>query len=408
VLITVKGGTGKSTTALTSLQAGLRYVGDDYVIVRNGDPPVVWSLYRTAKIDEASMPQFSVLNPQLGRSGTEEKAVITLDTANGASLARSLRLRAVLTPEFGTGAGTEIEPASRQKVRDAALFTTLLQLPHVGQRTLEFIDDLLDRLPTFVVRLGREREAVPVALGNLLRREVHKVAMPSIRGRARLPLVSVVIPVHNGARFLGEAIESVLAQDYPALDIIIVDDGSLDDIGAAVAALPVDVRFLKQLNAGPAAARNRGVINAAADFVAFLDVDDLWTEGALRSGIETLLADRSLDVVKGRGQLLIQQADTGAWHEDEDPTESFPYWIGSAVYRREAFRTIGLFDEKLRFGEDSDWFLRAKDRGARVEHVERTTLLVRRHDANMTHGKSGTELVPLRLFKNVLDRRRGN
>jgi hypothetical protein len=403
VLITGKGGTGKSTTALASLQQGLLFLGDDYVIVTSGERPTVWSLYCTAKIDEASMERFEAFSPRLRRFGDDQKAVISLDPGHP-SLARSLELKAILTPCFTNRAQTSLAVCPRGAMRDAALFTTLCQLPHVGQQTSDFIDGLLDRLPAYSLRLGSEIDAVPDTIAALL--QSHSEMPLPTENRPPMPLLSVVIPVHNGARFLAEAVESVVTQNYAPLDIIVVDDGSLDEIDAAVASLPVDVRFFKQLQAGPAAARNRGILNAAGDFVAFLDVDDLWPSNTLRPSMECLLADETIDVVIGRGQLMIRNAVMGEWQETGDPEHSFPHSIPAALFRRAVFRTVGLFDEKLRFGEDTDWFLRADDAGGRVERVTRTTLLVRRHDANMTLGKSGVELVPLRLFKNVLERRR--
>ena len=88
-------------------------------------------------------------------------------------------------------------------------------------------------------------------------------------------LVSVVIPVYNGERFLAQAIESVLGQTWREVEVIVVDDGSSDHSGE-IARRFAPVRCLRQDNAGQAAARNRGAAAATGRFLAFLDADDLW------------------------------------------------------------------------------------------------------------------------------------
>src|SRR5262245_20840904 len=89
-------------------------------------------------------------------------------------------------------------------------------------------------------------------------------------------LISCIVPVFNGERYLGEAIESILKQSYRPIEIIIADDGSTDDTVTVAARYGTQIRYLRQSNAGPAAARNLGLSVAAGEFVAFLDADDIW------------------------------------------------------------------------------------------------------------------------------------
>ena len=90
------------------------------------------------------------------------------------------------------------------------------------------------------------------------------------------PLVSVIVPVHNGARFLAAALDSVAAQDYGSMEILVVDDGSSDN--SAEIAASYRVRLLQQPNRGVAEARNAGVAESSGELLAFLDQDDLWLE----------------------------------------------------------------------------------------------------------------------------------
>jgi glycosyltransferase involved in cell wall biosynthesis len=219
-------------------------------------------------------------------------------------------------------------------------------------------------------------------------------------------LVSVIIPVYNGARFLPEAIANILGQNYPSLEIVVIDDGSTDDIDAVVAAIPVEVQYVKQENAGPAAARNRGIKETSADLIAFLDVDDLWPENVLGLLAETLEQNRQYDAVRGFAQLMAPNKETGRFEHIGNPKESYPYYIGAGLYRRSAFQNVGLFDAALKFAEDTDWFARALEKKLKIAQLDQVTLLVRRHGHNMTQGKSLVELNALRVFKKTLDRQR--
>ena len=114
------------------------------------------------------------------------------------------------------------------------------------------------------------------------------------------PLVSVIVPAYNAARFLPHAVESIRRQDYLPLEIVIVDDGSTDDTAEVARDLGSDIRYVYQPNAGPAAARNRGLEQARRELIAFLDADDEWPPDKLRIQVGRLLAEPELDVVTGR------------------------------------------------------------------------------------------------------------
>jgi hypothetical protein len=413
VLVTGKGGVGKSTTALACLRAGLRYIGDDYLVVQLDPQPRIHSLYGTAKLNPDQVerfPEFANLVTNY-RFLQDEKAVICLYPAHAAQIASSLPLRAVLTPRVVARMATEFHATSRIALQRAAAFTTMSQLPHAGRRTQDFIDRLITTLPGLEIQLGSALDGVAAAIVELLARSDRGIAaLARVDGRdvaAPRPLISVVVPVYNGTNFLPEAIDNVLSQRYPALEIIVVDDGSTDAIDEAVGRLPVDVRFFKQENGGAASARNRGIKDVSGEFIAFLDVDDLWPENTLNCLVDVLLRDPDLDAVRGYGQLARWIGESGRLEYIGNPREAFPDYIGACLYRRAAFTKVGLFDADLQFGEDIDWFTRARECGLRIERLDQVTLFVRRHDQNMTRGKSMIELNALRVFKKTLDRRRG-
>src|SRR5690349_5838732 len=89
-------------------------------------------------------------------------------------------------------------------------------------------------------------------------------------------LISVVIPSYNAAAFVADGVESVFAQSYAPIEVIVVDDGSTDETAAALAPYLDRIRYVRQDNAGPARARNRGLQEARGQWIAFLDADDRW------------------------------------------------------------------------------------------------------------------------------------
>ncbi len=218
------------------------------------------------------------------------------------------------------------------------------------------------------------------------------------------PLVSVVIPVFNGERFLREAVQSVLDQKYLPLEIIVVDDGSTDGTATVARSLPETVRYLHQTNQGPAAARNRGIEQAQGSLIAFTDADDLWPAAKLELQLPYLIKDPKIDIVLGRiQQVLLSEMVDGPTQVQET---GFSVNLGSAVIRKSVFERVGLFDETMRYSEDVDWFMRAREAGAAIVTIDAVTLFYRQHDQNMTRGKSTSELNVLKALKKSLDRRR--
>jgi len=108
------------------------------------------------------------------------------------------------------------------------------------------------------------------------------------------PLVSVIMPAFNAAYFIEEALLSVLAQNYQPLEILVVDDGSTDDTAAVVARFGDKIRYIRQSNAGPGAARNKGLEFATGEWIAFLDSDDTWLPGKLAKQAALMAADPEL------------------------------------------------------------------------------------------------------------------
>jgi glycosyltransferase involved in cell wall biosynthesis len=218
-------------------------------------------------------------------------------------------------------------------------------------------------------------------------------------------LLSVIIPVFNGQRFLRDAVANVLAQGHEPLEIIVVDDGSTDDTPALIRSFgPRVISVRLDQNRGPAAARNAGIDRARGSVIGFLDVDDLWPIGRLPAMIEPLLGDPACSVVKGYARVCHTLDPEANPHLVSEPV--LGPWIGSAIYRKQAFEDVGLFDAGMTYTEDIDWFLRARERRIGLYILDTVTLLVRRHDANMTLGKDCYDMKVMSVLKRSLDRRR--
>ncbi|MEP0857704.1 glycosyltransferase family A protein [Trichocoleus sp. DQ-U1] len=224
--------------------------------------------------------------------------------------------------------------------------------------------------------------------------------------------VSVIIPVYNGENFLSEVIFNVKNQEYQPLEIIIVDDGSTDGTAEVAAQFKNSIRYVYQDNSGPAAARNRGLSIAEGDAIAFLDVDDLWSEDKLKLQVGYLVDNPSVEIVQGLiQQMKLCQITTNNQPLFEPAYNPYSYInLGSAIYRRLVFDKIGLFDETLNYAEDVDWFIRAWENGISKVVLDRVSLFYRKHEDNMTVGKNLVELGFVRIFKKHLDRcrKRGN
>jgi glycosyltransferase involved in cell wall biosynthesis len=220
------------------------------------------------------------------------------------------------------------------------------------------------------------------------------------------PLVSVVVPVFDGAAFLGEALASVAAQTYAPVETIVVDDGSRD-ASAEIAARAPRVRLLRQANAGVAAARNRGVREASGEVLAFLDQDDRFTPDKLARQLAALLADPGLGFCLAHQRLFLDGVTS-------PPSWVRPQWLaapiagilpGTLVVRRSAFDRIGPFLESEPVSSDSDWFMRARDLGVRSRLLDDVLLERRIHAANQSANVRAAHLQLLRSVRRSLGRR---
>lgn len=221
------------------------------------------------------------------------------------------------------------------------------------------------------------------------------------------PLVSVIIPAHNATRYLPDAVASIRRQQYEPVEILVIDDGSQDDCAGVAAACGADVRYVRQEQAGPAAARNRGLALARGEFIAFLDADDEWPEWKLSLQLARLLAEPELDLVLGRVQYVVLEGGQMPDYNFEGPDNVITnVHLGSGLYRRRVFDRIGNFAEDLRYCEDVDLFFRVREAGLKMRILRPVTLLYRLHGSNMTNQREKADRYLPVAFQRSLQRRR--
>jgi glycosyltransferase involved in cell wall biosynthesis len=210
--------------------------------------------------------------------------------------------------------------------------------------------------------------------------------------------VSCIVPVFNGERYLAEAVDSILAQTHRPIELIVVDDGSTDGSAAVASRYGDRVRLARQANAGPAAARNRGLDLATGDFVAFLDSDDLWHPDKLR--LQLACFDRDPDL----GGCVTQVRNFTSPElavEAPDPAlaRDVPgYSTVTLLARRDVFDRVGPFDCRRAHSSETEWFLRCRARGVRVALLGQTLVSRRLHAANRSarlHARSVDEYLHL-------------
>ncbi len=197
------------------------------------------------------------------------------------------------------------------------------------------------------------------------------------------PLASVIIPAYRVEGFVRETLESVLRQDYPNYEVIVVDDGSDDATPKLVAEYPV--QLLRQPHRGISAARNAGLRVARGDYLTILDADDLWPADRLSAQVEYLEQHPQIEIVLGLTEFFLTPGQERPPHfsalMEGDPV---PGHASTMLARRQVFELVGDFDETLVVGEDIDWLARAKDAGVPSARLDQVFLHYRIHSNNIS------------------------
>lgn len=215
------------------------------------------------------------------------------------------------------------------------------------------------------------------------------------------PLVSAVIPTFNYGRYICDAVESALAQTYPNLEVIVVDDGSTDDTRERLNLFGDRITYMYQDNKCVAAARNRGIRAARGEWIALLDSDDVWAEHKIERQLAAAV-EHDWQVVVWASQ------DTRSAHESEAAALTFeqllfvsPSFGSYALILKKCFDDVGLFDESLTNAEDRDMMLRL-GRRFRIGTLHEDCVYVRRHAMQKSYNAERMEFSHRRVVQKAL------
>lgn len=216
--------------------------------------------------------------------------------------------------------------------------------------------------------------------------------------------LTVVIPVFNAEKFISEAIQSVLNQNYNDLQIIVVDDGSTDNTRSEVEKFGSRVTYLFQENGGAAKARNTGILASNTDFISFLDADDVWHPRKLENQFYEFGKYSNLKITLGLCSIFHFELEDPHHVGYQEERPMFKLSFGSSLMRRSVFDVVGLLDEELNIGEDTDWFFRARAKKVPVSVNRHIVQYVRKHEANLTNVYPVSKLSILKVLKKAIDR----
>src|SRR5579871_1193688 len=205
-----------------------------------------------------------------------------------------------------------------------------------------------------------------------------------------MPGISVIIPAYNPGRFLEETLQSVIAQTYTDWECVVVDDGSKEDL-CWVATRHPQIRLIQQENRGLSIARNRGILATTAEYIAFVDADDLWLPTKLERQLARMedpaigLCHAQFAVIdaEGRRSEIGSPAQFYAFETFRDLLRHNCVGVSSVLLRREALAVSGLFDPMLRTAQDHDMWVKIT-RHYQSAFVPTVEILYRVHGNNLS------------------------
>jgi len=221
------------------------------------------------------------------------------------------------------------------------------------------------------------------------------------------PEISVIIPVHNGEKYLAECIQSVLDQNHAALEIMLMDNHSTDASADIARSFPT-VNYFYLAEKGLVNALNYGVEQSNGEYLSFLDADDLWKPDKLKTQLDVFQKDPEVDLVFGHVEQFVSP-------ELEEPLKSklqirdkeLPgYYRGTLLVKRDSYWRAGAFDAATDYGDFIDWYMRAQEQGLKEVMLADVLVMRRIHGANMGYTDTSRRIDFVRVLKRGLDRRR--
>jgi glycosyltransferase involved in cell wall biosynthesis len=207
----------------------------------------------------------------------------------------------------------------------------------------------------------------------------------------KIPTVSVIIPAYNSAKYLPEAIASILEQTYTDYEIIVINDGSTDNTSEVVTPYLDKIRYFEQSNQGVSATRNRGIYLAKGEFIAFLDADDIFLPQKLAQQVEIFLTQPEIGIVNSGFSIITEAGEKltniERWHKIPDLTPEIwllhkPVLPSAMMFRRDWLIKVGGFDPRFFASEDVDLVLRMVIQGCQSTWLKTVTVYYRQHSSS--------------------------
>jgi len=222
------------------------------------------------------------------------------------------------------------------------------------------------------------------------------------------PLVTVIMPAYNCERFVGEALSSLIREEYSPLEIIVIDDGSTDETACIINGFK-EVFYVYQEHLGVSVARNTAIALSKGEFIAFLDSDDIWLTGWLYDAVTDFLLNPDLDYLMGMHETFFEEDFVApaeirqVWMDDDKN----PHATGVIMARRDCFERIGGFNVTMVPNEDVDWLVRASDHGLTMKRVPFNMMKKRMHGWNLSiTDRSDHKEIRMRIAIDSIRRRR--
>lgn len=221
-------------------------------------------------------------------------------------------------------------------------------------------------------------------------------------------LISVIVPLFNNEKYIAEAIESVLLQNYRPVEIIVVDDGSTDKSAPIVKSFSETVSYHLQPHRGPGAARNYAVERSAGQYLAFLDADDIWMPEKLNRQMVFFEHDQKLDMVFGHAEeFYSHECAEDLRRKGICAQAAMPGYIPSTMLiKKESFFKVGRFSSDIRLGDWFEWYCRAKEQGLKQVMLPQVVAQRRLHLTNLGMRRRDARGDYARILKRLVDRKR--
>lgn len=219
-------------------------------------------------------------------------------------------------------------------------------------------------------------------------------------------LISVIIVVKNGEKFLQTAIESILNQTYLNYEIIIIDGNSTDKT-SIIAQSYAQVRYFLQHNEGIANAYNQGIDQAKAEFITFLSSDDIWTKNKLQIQLKYMLEHPEVQGVIGKAKFFLEKGNTPPSEFKIELLEGdhIAKIMETLMVKKSVFEKVGNFNPEYWVAEDTDWFARCQDANISIKVIDQIFLHKRIHDSNLSLNYKEINRNLLKIIRQSIERK---